>query len=166
MSKVSKNNNGLTIQGVLLLTPKVVEDQRGKLTQFLGPADGNFPADYEVEFVLPLVVRGNHLHPEETKVEIMRASYGRVAVVLLDQRKKSPTFGQSAVVVISASDRMIRVPTGVAHALFNLTQRASVHVRATEHHVSGHDIAFPVVPTKGYFLDKKQYVEKYGPLPK
>lgn len=161
-----------TIQGVWIKEPKSIRDARGELIQFLDDSDGDiYKAVYEVTFRSsdrapwgdipdsPPVVRAQHLHPEGTKTEYMRALVGEVFVFLIDQRKESETYDHRNFVILSSKNRaMVRVPAGVAHALVNLNNDfARIEVLATCHHDHTHDVRHQVLPTKGHFLNVKEF---------
>ena len=63
------------------------------------------------------VMRGVHVHVDYD--EFYTLPFGRVFLALKDIRRTSPTFGNSAGLVWSASDGFaLPVPAGVAHAVF------------------------------------------------
>lgn len=63
------------------------------------------------------VMRGVHVHVDYD--EFYTLPFGRVFLALKDIRKSSPTFGNSAGFLWSASDGFaVPVPAGVAHAVF------------------------------------------------
>jgi hydroxymethylpyrimidine pyrophosphatase-like HAD family hydrolase/dTDP-4-dehydrorhamnose 3,5-epimerase-like enzyme len=141
-----------TIFGVSLRHPKSISDERGRLIQWLDGTDAlSYVSFYEIE-TLPGYVRGNHYHPAGTREELIRVTRGQFTVYLDDLRVDSPTHGVRQQIVLRASEpHMLRVPSGVAHALVNTGREvASASIHSTEHHQPGHDFDHIVVPAKGY----------------
>lgn len=140
------------IFGVSLRHPKTVSDERGRLTLWLdGTEAATYVSFYEIE-TDPGYLRGNHYHPAGTKDELIRVTRGQYTVYLEDLRDDSPTKGVRQEILLRASEpHMLRVPSGVAHALVNTGREvANASIHSTEYYQPGHDLDHAVVPASGY----------------
>ncbi|MCL2097762.1 MAG: dTDP-4-dehydrorhamnose 3,5-epimerase [Bacteroidales bacterium] len=120
------------IKGVWLIDPKVHSDDRGyfmesyKQSAFeahIGKI--NFIQDNESKSTFG-VLRGLHYQlPPFAQSKLVRAIAGTVLDVVVDIRKKSPTFGQYVAVELSADNkRQLFVPQGMAHGFLVLSPEA------------------------------------------
>ena len=82
-----------TIDGVQVLSKKVIVDDRGKILHMLRNDDKNFSKFGEIYFsyVNPKKIKAWHLHKKMTLN--YAAAYGKIKLVLFDDRKKSKTNG-------------------------------------------------------------------------
>jgi dTDP-4-dehydrorhamnose 3,5-epimerase len=87
------------------------------------------------------VVRGMHFQvPPYDHAKLVYCAVGGVTDVLLDLRKKSPTFGQYLSVDLSAdSGRAIYIESGVAHGFIVTAGPALLVYNVTSEYASQHD---------------------------
>ena len=126
-----------SIEGVLIIKPKVFGDARGyffesfsqrefdeKVTPILGHSitfvqDNESMSSYGV-------MRGLHFqNPPYTQSKLVRCVKGAVLDVAVDIRKGSPTFGQHVAVELTEENhRQFFVPRGFAHGFAVLSEKA------------------------------------------
>ncbi len=117
------------IEGVFIIEPRVFEDSRGLFFESFNRRDLEAIAITRYPFVQDNhsiskkgVLRG--LHYQEGKyaqAKIVRVTRGAVQDVVVDIRKKSPTYGKCFSLVLRAEERnMIYVPRGCAHGFLAL----------------------------------------------
>ncbi len=116
------------IQGLLVLQPKVFEDDRG---YFYEPYNKKVLADAGIndDFMQDNqsqsqkdVVRGLHFqNPPYAQSKLVRVIQGSVWDVAVDIRKKSPTYGQFYGLELNAKNKTILyIPEGFAHGFKTL----------------------------------------------
>ncbi len=117
-----------SIPDVLILKPKVFEDDRGYFFEsynkekFLQHGlDQNFVQDNESKSVKN-VVRGLHFQsPPFAQGKLVRVMKGAVLDVAVDLRRNSPTYGQWTSVELTEDNKwMYWVPPGFAHGFATL----------------------------------------------
>lgn len=117
-----------SIPDVLILKPKVFEDDRGYFFEsynkekFLQHGlDKNFVQDNESKSVKN-VVRGLHFQsPPFAQGKLVRVMKGAVLDVAVDLRRNSPTYGQWTSVELTEDNKwMYWVPPGFAHGFATL----------------------------------------------
>lgn len=112
--------------GVLLLDLPSHDDARGAVVEAFRPSwlPGFPSAQWTLLRSRPNVVRGVHCHLRRT--DFVVPAVGTVAVVVVDARPGSASFGLvERVVLDAAAPRALLVPVGVAHA-FETTGEATV----------------------------------------
>ena len=120
------------IEGVLILEPRVFEDQRGyffesfNLREFeekVGHMD--FVQDNESKSSYG-VVRGLHFQKgEHCQAKLVRVVKGRVLDVAVDIRPGSPTFGKHVAVELTEENHLqFLIPRGMAHGFSVLSEEA------------------------------------------
>jgi len=123
-----------TIDGVLLIQPKVFEDARGYFFESYSQktfAELNLAHDWVQDnqsSSLYGVIRGLHfqLNPF-AQSKLVRVFRGKILDVVVDIRKGSPFWGQSYSVELSAENKtQILVPQGFAHGFSVLSETAEV----------------------------------------
>ncbi|MEM9827540.1 MAG: dTDP-4-dehydrorhamnose 3,5-epimerase family protein [Planctomycetota bacterium] len=126
----------LSIAGAFLLTPHVVEDDRGSFTRlWCGDLAGRYGLPTTIDHYSRSVnrrvgtLRGMHYqiapHDESKWV---RCAAGSIWDVLLDLRPTSPSYRHWAGVELSAdNDHQVYVPPGVAHGFLTLADQSVVH---------------------------------------
>ena len=127
------------IPGVLILTPKVFEDDRGF---FLESYNRKQFADagIDVEFVQDNhsksskgVVRGLHFQKQFPQGKLIRAIRGEVLDVIVDIRKGSPAFGRWISVLISEENKkQVWIPRGLGHGFSVLSETAEFCYKVDE----------------------------------
>ena len=120
------------IDGVVIIEPKVFEDQRGYFYESFSQREFeakvrkiNFVQDNESMSSYG-VMRGLHFQrPPYTQSKLVRCVKGKVLDVAVDIRKGSPTYGQHVAVELSEDNhRQFFVPRGFAHGFAVLSDTA------------------------------------------
>jgi dTDP-4-dehydrorhamnose 3,5-epimerase len=131
---------GLSLQGPLLLTPRVFGDERGFFFESWNQGVFNTLAG-DTAFVQDNhsrssrgVLRGLHYqlppHPQGKQV---RCVLGEIFDVAVDVRRSSPTYGQWVGTVLSATNhQQLWVPAGFAHGFLTLSHQAEVLYKTTD----------------------------------
>lgn len=128
-----------TLQGVLVLEPKVFADARGffvegynqKLMADFGVAD-RFVQDNQ-SYSARHVVRGLHYQVSHPQGKLVRVVAGEILDVAVDLRRSSPTFGKWQGVTISGENHlMVWIPPGFAHGFHVLSDGAHVLYKSTD----------------------------------
>ena len=127
------------ISGVVVLEPRVFEDERGF---FLESYSERTFRDLGIgeKFVQDNhscskrgVLRGLHYQVEKPQGKLVRVVSGEVLDVLVDLRRSSPTFGQWHSVKLSGLNRLLLwIPPGLAHGFYVLSDHAHVLYKSTE----------------------------------
>lgn len=138
--QAKKLNNclGQTIEGPLLITPKVLEDERGwffeswnqqRFDNLLGETV-NFSQDNHSRSVRG-VLRGLHYQKTpKAQAKLIRASLGEIFDVAVDIRSSSPTFGHWVSATLSAKNKaQLWVPEGFAHGFLTMSDTAEVQYK-------------------------------------
>jgi len=128
-----------TIPGVLIVKPKVHDDQRGFFMEAFR-ADryaahgikGHFVQD-NLSRSAHGVLRGLHLQNPRPQGKLVTVLRGRVLDVAVDVRRGSPTFGQHVAVELSEENRLqFWVPRGFAHGFLVLSETADFFYKCDE----------------------------------
>ena len=130
------------IDGVVVIEPRVFEDERGYF--FESFSEREFCAEVcECHFVQSNeakssygVVRGLHFQlPPHAQSKLVRVAKGRVLDVAVDIRKSSPTFGKYVVVELSDENhRQVFIPQGFAHGYSVLSEEAVVEYKCDNYY--------------------------------
>ena len=121
-----------SIDGVVILEPKVFRDARGYFFESFSQREFEEKIR-KIDFVQDNesmssygVIRGLHLQrPPFTQSKLVRCVKGRVLDVAVDIRKGSPTYGQHVAVELSEwNHRQFFVPRGFAHGFSVLSEIA------------------------------------------
>jgi dTDP-4-dehydrorhamnose 3,5-epimerase len=164
----------LELDGLLEIRPKRFSDERGFFSE-VWREDQMAEAGIGARFVQDNhsfsaargVLRGLHFQrPPAAQDKLVRVSHGAIFDVAVDIRKGSPTFGQWAGLVISASEwNQLFVPSGFAHGFVTLEERTEVlykvsapyspeHERAVRFDDRAIDIDWPVEASELILSDK------------
>lgn len=127
-----------TLPGALILEPKVFGDARGFFYESYNKA-AYHEAGITAEFIQSNVsrsargvLRGLHYQWPSPQGKLVSVLEGEVYDVAVDIRHGSPTFGQSAGVMLSAENhRHFWVPEGFAHGFCVLTEFATFSYQCT-----------------------------------
>ena len=131
--------DGRTIEGPLLIKPKVFGDERGWFFESWNRRRFDAAVGEPVVFSqdnhsrsVQGVLRGLHYQlPPEPQAKLVRASQGVIFDVAVDIRQHSPTFGLWVGAVLSqANAHQLWIPEGFAHAFLTLSQVADVQYKA------------------------------------
>ena len=134
-----------TIDGVVIIDPRVFEDSRGyffesfsqrEFDEKVAPILGHtvtFVQDNESKSSYG-VMRGLHFqHPPFTQSKLVRCVKGVVLDVAVDIRKGSPTYGQHVAVELTEENhRQFFVPRGFAHGFAVLSETAVFQYKCDE----------------------------------
>jgi dTDP-4-dehydrorhamnose 3,5-epimerase len=129
------------IPDVLIIEPKVFEDERGFF--FESYQQQRFEAfGISYEFVQDNhsrsragVLRGLHYQIRQPQGKLVRAVSGEVFDVAVDIRRNSPTFGKWMGMNLSAQNKkMLWIPPGFAHGFYVLSDWAEILYKATDYY--------------------------------
>ena len=130
----------LDIPDVLLIEPKVFEDDRGfffesfNLNEFRKATslDVSFAQDNHSKSVKG-VLRGLHYQiPPYAQGKLVRVIQGEVFDVAVDIRKSSPTFGKYVSQILSAENKkQLWIPEGFAHGFLTLSETSEFLYKTT-----------------------------------
>ena len=129
------SNKGNILDGVCILKPKVIQDDRGffyeswnqeLFNQLIGE-DINFKQDNHSSSNVG-VLRGLHYQIEpKSQGKLVRCVSGSVFDVAVDIRESSATFGEWASIVLDNVNKlMIWIPAGFAHGFLSLEENSEV----------------------------------------
>ena len=120
------------IDGVVIVEPKVFEDERGYFFESYNEAEfvrngitAKFVQDNQSKSCYG-VVRGLHSQTgEHAQAKLVRVLEGKVLDVAVDVRKNSKTFGKYVAVELSAENkRQLFIPRGFLHGFSVLSETA------------------------------------------
>ena len=135
-----RNAKGEEIEGPILLTPNVFNDERGYFYESWNEKNFNKIIEKEVKFSqdnishsFKGVLRGLHYQLEpEPQGKLVRCSYGSIFDVAVDIRKESKTFGKWVSAELSAENKeQLWIPVGFAHGFLTISDHAEVNYKAT-----------------------------------
>jgi dTDP-4-dehydrorhamnose 3,5-epimerase len=136
-----------TIPDVLLLEPRVFGDERGFFLESFNQRQFSAATGLDLHFVQDNhsrsarnVLRGLHFQAVQPQGKLVRVVSGEVFDVAVDIRPDSPTFGQWAGEVLSASNkRQLWVPPGLAHGFLVLSDSADFLYKTTDYYAPEHE---------------------------
>ena len=130
------------IEGLLILKPKVFEDPRGyffecfnqKALEEAGLKE-TFVQDNQ-SLSQKGVLRGLHMQkPPHAQGKLVRVIKGAVLDVVVDIRKKSPTYGKYFAIELNEQNKtMFWVPAGFAHGFLTLQDNTIFHYKCTNYY--------------------------------
>jgi dTDP-4-dehydrorhamnose 3,5-epimerase len=134
------------IPDVRIVEPRVFGDARGFFLESWN-ARAFLDAGIDAQFVQDNhsrsqrgVLRGLHYQIEHAQGKLVRVTSGEVHDVAVDLRRRSPTFGRSVGVRLSAENkRMLWVPPGFAHGFLVLSEHADFLYKATDYWFPEHE---------------------------
>lgn len=133
-----------SLEGVLLLKPKVFGDERGYFLETWQQKRYE-----EIGINLPFVqdnhsrstkgiLRGLHFQKQHPQGKLVMVSLGEVFDVAVDIRPGSPTFGKWYGVILSQENQyQVWIPPGFAHGFLVLSDEAHFHYKCTDFYQSG-----------------------------
>jgi dTDP-4-dehydrorhamnose 3,5-epimerase len=135
------------LEGVKVLRPRIFTDLRGTFVKtFHAPTLREAGLDFtpQEEFFSIShrnVVRGMHFQlPPADHVKVVYCLTGRVLDVVVDLRKKSPTFGRHLTRELSGHNReILYIPTGFAHGFLTLEDDTTMLYQTSTAHSPAHD---------------------------
>jgi len=130
----------LDIPDVLLIEPKVFEDDRGFFFESFNSDEFKKATSLDITFVQDNhsksakgVLRGLHYQlPPYSQGKLVRVIQGEVFDVAVDLRKSSPTFGKYVSDILSADNKkQLWIPEGFAHGFLTLSDTSEFLYKAT-----------------------------------
>ena len=130
------------IADVKIIEPKVFGDERGFFYESFNArafrdavgVDATFVQDNHSKSVRG-VLRGLHYQIEQAQGKLVRTVVGEVFDVVVDLRRRSPTFGKHVAVLLSAQNkRMLWVPVGFAHGFLVTSDYAEFLYKTTDYY--------------------------------
>lgn len=129
------------IEGLLVLEPKVFGDQRGffmetwnQLRYREAGIQENFIQD-NVSFSRQGTLRGLHFQNPAAQGKLVMVLQGEIFDVVVDIRRKSPTFKRCFGLVLSAENkRQFYIPPGFAHGFAVLSETVLFHYKCTDYY--------------------------------
>jgi dTDP-4-dehydrorhamnose 3,5-epimerase len=115
------------IDGVQVVRLRQIPDERGTVMHMLKRTDPHFVEFGEIYFttVHPGVVKGWHKHGR--MILNYACPYGRIKLVLYDDRDDSPTRGEVMELFLGPDDyRLVRIPTNVWNSFKGLGDVTSI----------------------------------------
>ncbi len=130
------------IEGLLLLEPKVFEDERGFFLETFHNHRYKDLLGSEVIFVQDNhsqskkhVLRGLHFQRDNPQGKLVRVVYGSVLDVAVDIRKDSASYGKwYGTELSSANKRQLWIPPGFAHGFLTLSDKADLEYKCTDYY--------------------------------
>lgn len=128
---------------VLLIKPRVFEDERGFFFESFNKSDWLDATGVECDFVQDNhsrstkgVLRGLHYQlPPAAQGKLIRVLQGEIFDVAVDIRKNSPNFGQWVGHRLSADNKLqMWVPEGFAHGFLVVSDVAEVYYKTTDYY--------------------------------
>ena len=132
-----------TLPGLLIIEPRVIEDERGFFMESFNQRQFEQVLGACVTFVQDNhsrshrgVLRGLHYQlPPKAQGKLVRVVAGEVFDVAVDIRKYSPTFGKWVGEKLSADNkRQLWIPPGLAHGFLVLSDSAEFLYKTTDYY--------------------------------
>lgn len=126
------------IDGVFIVTPDVHKDERGFFSEIYKESEfkkaglpTNFVQDNHSRSTKN-VLRGLHFQWEPPMGKLMRVTLGAAALVAVDIRIDSKTFGEYAAIVATAENkRQLFAPAGFARGFYVISDVAEIQYKCT-----------------------------------
>lgn len=132
-----------SIPDVLVLEPKVFDDERGYFFESFNQKAFNQLLGQDIRFVQDCharsrrnVLRGLHFQlPPMAQGKLVRVVHGKVFDVAVDLRQNSPSYGCWVGEVLSADNRkQMWIPPGFAHGYLTLSGTSEFLYKTTEYY--------------------------------
>ena len=128
------------IPDVLVLKPKVFEDERGFFFESFNASEFKEATHSNLNFVQDNhsmsskgVLRGLHFQTVNMQAKLVRVIFGEIFDVAVDLRKDSSTYGNWVSEVISAENKkQLWIPEGFAHGFLTLSEKAEVLYKTSD----------------------------------
>jgi dTDP-4-dehydrorhamnose 3,5-epimerase len=135
------------IPDVLIIAPKVFEDERGFFYESFNQNAFNEATGLRLNFVQDNhsrsakgVLRGLHYQILQPQGKLVRVVKGAVFDVAVDIRKSSSTLGKWVGVVLSEDNRLqMWVPPGFAHGFLVTSESADLLYKTTDYYAPQHE---------------------------
>ena len=131
------------IEGLLILTPRVFEDERGAFMESFNKQKFKEAVGRELNFVQDNqsvskkgVLRGLHFQsPPFAQGKLVRVIKGAVIDIAVDIRKNSPTYGDYVAVELTAeNNEQFWIPEGFAHGFVALEDETTFLYKCTNYY--------------------------------
>ena len=129
------------LSGVVLLEPKVFEDERGfffESYQKQSFANAGIPADFVQDNHSRSrqgTLRGLHYQIQQPQGKLVRVAVGEIFDVAVDLRRSSPTFGEWVGFFLSADNKkQMWIPPGFAHGFYVVSEWAEMLYKTTDYY--------------------------------
>lgn len=130
-----------SLEGVMLIEPKVFGDARGFFFESYNAREFAQKAGCDLPFVQDNhsrsakgVLRGLHYQIQHAQGKLVRVVEGEVFDVAVDLRRSSPTFGRwEGAVLSSENHRQLWIPPGFAHGFVVLSECAQFLYKTTDY---------------------------------
>ena len=137
----------LQIPDVLLIEPRLYEDERGFFFESFNQQDFLQQTGLHAYFVqdnvsrsIKYVLRGLHYQTVRAQDKLVRVTAGDIYDVAVDLRKSSPTLGQYVGTRLSAQARQsLWIPCGFAHGFMVLSDFAEILYKVTDYWQPQHE---------------------------
>jgi len=131
------------IPDVLVLEPTIYQDERGSFFESFNQKRFEDAVRRNVSFVqdnhshsLRHVLRGLHYQISRPQGKLVRVAMGEVFDVVVDLRRRSPTYGKFVSTVLSAANnKQVWIPEGFAHGFLVLSDAAEFLYKTTDYYV-------------------------------
>ena len=135
------------IPDVLLLQPRIFGDDRGFLFESFNQRAFHQATGLDLHFVQDNhsrsarnVLRGLHYQLVRPQGKLVRVTSGEIFDVAVDIRPNSPTFGQWAGQILSATNKLqLWLPPGLAHGFLVLSESADFLYKTTDYYAPEHE---------------------------
>jgi dTDP-4-dehydrorhamnose 3,5-epimerase len=136
-----------TLEGVLVLEPRVFEDARGWFFESWNRRAFREATGVEADFVQDNhsrsarnVLRGLHYQVKHPQGKLVRITAGEAYDVAVDLRRSSRNFGKTVGVTLDArSRRMLWIPAGFAHGFLALADGTEMQYKTTDYYAPEHE---------------------------
>jgi dTDP-4-dehydrorhamnose 3,5-epimerase len=130
------------LPGVLIIEPRVFEDERGFFLEAFQAERYREQARISLPFVQDNhsrsrrgVLRGLHLQKQQPQGKLVRTARGEIFDVAADIDPRSPTFGRWVGVTLSDTNhRQLWIPPGYAHGFVVVSEIADCEYKCTDFH--------------------------------
>ncbi|MFZ4641022.1 MAG: dTDP-4-dehydrorhamnose 3,5-epimerase [Nodosilinea sp.] len=139
--------NPTEIPEVLLIKPKVFEDDRGFFMESFNHKIFAEKTGLDMDFVQDNhsrssqgVLRGLHYQLHQPQGKLVRVVVGEILDVVVDIRRSSPTFGLFITERLSAENKhQLWIPPGMAHGFVVLSESAEMIYKTTEYYAPNYE---------------------------
>ena len=133
--------------GVLLFEPAVHGDARGFFFESYREDEFRKVTGSDRPFVqdnhsrsAQHVLRGLHYQVRQPQGKLVRAVLGEIFDVVVDLRRRSPSFGKWMGTTLSAENkRVLWIPEGFAHGFLVISDAAEIVYKATDYYAPQHE---------------------------
>jgi len=132
--------------GLMIIMPPVFSDQRGffketyqqQRYQDAGITDSFVQDNFSNSSVGTL--RGLHFQVKRPQAKLVFVAQGEILDVCVDLRKKSPTFGKSFSIILTAENQQqLFVPAGFAHGFYVISPQANFLYKCSNYYFPEHE---------------------------